>query len=199
MTSPFTSGICPHELERKLAENDWRASQRSPPLSSWPTCQLSGILPLQSWGSLFSCWGKPNMTYFTIKQCPARQQSRVPLRPWVTGEIQSSLARFGWDTRINSLGHLVGEGESDLVDVTQLVFGRGRTRMLASAAWFIPLHLTPSPRQPYTESVEEAAYKEWFERPCTMESKKVMKCEIRQREKTLEANFIFTLRPQLII
>ena len=66
-------------------------------------------------------------------------------------------------------------------------------------AWFIPLHLTPSPRQPYTESVEEAAHKEWFERPCTLESKKVMKCEIRQREKTLEANFIFTLRPQLII
>lgn len=95
-----------------------------------------------SQGSLFSCWGKPNMTYFTIKQRPARQQSRIPLHPWGTGEMQSCLARFGWDTRMNSLRHLVGEGESDLVDVTQLVFGGGRARMLPSAAWFIPLHLT---------------------------------------------------------
>ena len=82
-----------------------------------------------------------------------------------------------------------------------MITGRGmvKTNVEHHAAWFIPLHLTPSPRQPYTESVEEAAHKEWFERPCTLESKKVMKCEIRQREKTLEANFIFTLRPQLII
>lgn len=140
-----------------------------------------------------------SQAWLTIKQRPARPQSRAPLRPWVTGELQSCPARFGWDPGRTSLWHLVGRGRKGLVWCYSKFLEEAEQECWPPPPGSFLCTSLPSPRQPYIESVEEATRKEWSERPCALESKKMMKCEMGEREKTLEANFIFTPRPQLII